>query len=287
MNRQQRRQMEREEKKKKKYSYYKKLPDEVNKSNKIIENFTGEDKTLNALCDCNNIIDLGETTVKNKISINNYVFNWNVYEILSYMFQDNTIIKSHIDKYNIILGLIITGEDIRQDYAINIEITEKNVDDKVLLQFIIDCNHDDSFKKIFKVASKFVSENSWKLRNISSILLSSLINTFTCLEKLMTDDDSALRLNIIRERKFVSNKINECNPEKAKKYLKTNTSIKIDGVKFSYTYLDLPQRTYNRYTKGWKVRGHFRRYKDGRTVYIKPYIKGTISDIEDKTYKIC
>ena len=34
------------------------------------------------------------------------------------------------------------------------------------------------------------------------------------------------------------------------------------------------EKKYERHAEAWEVRGHLRRYKSGRVVYIKPYIKG-------------
>lgn len=42
-------------------------------------------------------------------------------------------------------------------------------------------------------------------------------------------------------------------------------------------------RDYVRHTESWEVRGHYRHYKTGKTVYIEPYIKGK-GTLSDRTY---
>lgn len=46
---------------------------------------------------------------------------------------------------------------------------------------------------------------------------------------------------------------------------------------------ELP-RKYERHTDGWGVRGHYRHYKSGKTVWVRPYTKGELSKRDDREY---
>lgn len=63
-----------------------------------------------------------------------------------------------------------------------------------------------------------------------------------------------------------------------------NKSILLkDGIVFSHVYQDV--RPYTRHTAAWEVRGHYRHYKNGKVVFIKPHTKGH-GDINDKCYDV-
>lgn len=46
---------------------------------------------------------------------------------------------------------------------------------------------------------------------------------------------------------------------------------------------ELP-RKYERHAESWGVRGHYRTYKNGKTVWVRPYVKGEPSKRDDKEY---
>jgi hypothetical protein len=46
---------------------------------------------------------------------------------------------------------------------------------------------------------------------------------------------------------------------------------------------ELP-RKYDRHTESWGVRGHYRTYKSGKTVWVRPYVKGELGKRSDKEY---
>ena len=46
---------------------------------------------------------------------------------------------------------------------------------------------------------------------------------------------------------------------------------------------ELP-RKYERHTDSWGVRGHYRTYKSGKTVWVRPYTKGNAEKRNDKEY---
>lgn len=46
---------------------------------------------------------------------------------------------------------------------------------------------------------------------------------------------------------------------------------------------ELP-RKYERHTDSWSVRGHYRTYKSGKTVWVRPFVKGNAEKRNDKEY---
>lgn len=46
---------------------------------------------------------------------------------------------------------------------------------------------------------------------------------------------------------------------------------------------ELP-RKYERHTESWGVRGHYRTYKSGKTVWVRPFVKGNAEKRNDKEY---
>lgn len=60
--------------------------------------------------------------------------------------------------------------------------------------------------------------------------------------------------------------------------------ITIKGVTVQYIYEPHKARRYNRSCEAWGVRGHYRHYKSGKVVYIRPHTKG-IGKIKDTIYR--
>ncbi len=76
--------------------------------------------------------------------------------------------------------------------------------------------------------------------------------------------------------------------EKKSSNSSNNSSRKIvmkSGVIYSRTYDNEDVRPYTRHIEAWEVKGHYRHYKNGKTVYIKPYQKGE-GEINEKKYVI-
>jgi hypothetical protein len=46
------------------------------------------------------------------------------------------------------------------------------------------------------------------------------------------------------------------------------------------------KRYYERHKLGWTVRGHLRHYQSGKTVWIKPHVRGDKDNLEGKIYEI-
>ena len=57
----------------------------------------------------------------------------------------------------------------------------------------------------------------------------------------------------------------------------TPHKIKIGCIQYMYLPVEDPEkatRSYNRHAEAWNVRGHYRTYKSGKRVFIRPYTKG-------------
>lgn len=50
--------------------------------------------------------------------------------------------------------------------------------------------------------------------------------------------------------------------------------------------LPAPKRKYEKHTESFGVRGHYRTYKNGKTVWVRPYTKGDLSKRSDKEYLV-
>lgn len=82
-----------------------------------------------------------------------------------------------------------------------------------------------------------------------------------------------------------------------KKQKKQNKNKKSKGknkvyLERTYNLLGVQKRTINengyiRHIESWFVRGHIRRYQNGKTIFIKPYLKGkTGSPVSEKDYEL-
>lgn len=50
--------------------------------------------------------------------------------------------------------------------------------------------------------------------------------------------------------------------------------------------LPAPKRKYEKHTESWGVRGHYRTYKSGKTVWVRPFVKGNAEKRNDKEYLV-
>lgn len=66
--------------------------------------------------------------------------------------------------------------------------------------------------------------------------------------------------------------------DKTEKVREVNINSLVIRTKAPKTYQMLRSRQIHRVASSWGVRGHFRHYKNGKTVYIKPYTKGADKD---------
>jgi len=61
--------------------------------------------------------------------------------------------------------------------------------------------------------------------------------------------------------------------------------IKVNTVKYTFDLTKEDKREYTRKTESWLVRGHYRHYKNGKKVWIKPTVKGK-GETSGNTYKL-
>ena len=50
--------------------------------------------------------------------------------------------------------------------------------------------------------------------------------------------------------------------------------------------LPQPKRKYEKHTDSWGVRGHYRHYKSGKTVWVRPFVKGSPENKADRDYYV-
>ena len=81
-----------------------------------------------------------------------------------------------------------------------------------------------------------------------------------------------------KKRNFVNKRVVSLTTDKTE-YITITTDIKSKNAE------KLSKRAYTKHIESWTVRGHIRRYKSGKTVYIKPYVKGK-GKKEPKIYKV-
>ena len=76
--------------------------------------------------------------------------------------------------------------------------------------------------------------------------------------------------------------IQEMGEKRASSY--NQKPIKIaDGISYVWEYEN--PRSFNRHCEAWGVRGHYRHYKNGKVVFIHPYIKGS-GRLKDSLFEI-
>ncbi len=122
--------------------------------------------------------------------------------------------------------------------------------------------------------------------------IAEFLTTFAYLTRLLEDRETVIketqrRLEIVpdkpkkkkdKKRNFVNKRVVSLTTDKTE-YITITTDIKSKNAE------KLSKRAYTKHIESWTVRGHIRRYKSGKTVYIKPYVKGK-GKKEPKIYKV-
>jgi len=67
-----------------------------------------------------------------------------------------------------------------------------------------------------------------------------------------------------------------------REWIDDDRPILLNGFRIEYASSVKTGRTNQRHIESWEVRGHFRRYKSGKTVYIKPFVKGERTKVTKK-----
>ncbi len=122
--------------------------------------------------------------------------------------------------------------------------------------------------------------------------IAEFLTTFAYLTRLLENretivKETQMRLEVVpdklkkqkdKKRNFVNKRVVSLTTDKTE-YVTITTDIKSKNAEKLY------KRTYTKHIQSWTVRGHIRRYKSGKTVYIKPYVKGK-GKKESKIYKV-
>lgn len=95
--------------------------------------------------------------------------------------------------------------------------------------------------------------------------------------------------SIIKETRTHTKKIQSKKDKRAGKKAKVKL-IKQNIIRINTDNIQQPteeeKREYERHIAGWTVRGHWREYKSGKRVWIKPQIRGDKEQVEGKVYEI-
>ena len=88
-------------------------------------------------------------------------------------------------------------------------------------------------------------------------------------------DNPLIRYKTIKRGRRIKTQNNTSN------HIQKRTSVLKLGEKTIYTIegdgkdiTNFRKHTYNRYKDSWEVQGHYRRYKNGKVVFIQGYVKG-------------
>lgn len=95
--------------------------------------------------------------------------------------------------------------------------------------------------------------------------------------------------SIIRETRTHTKKVQSKKDKRAGKKAKVKL-IKQNIIRINTDHIEPPteeeKREYERHISGWTVRGHWREYKSGKRIWIKPQVRGDKEHVEGKIYEI-
>lgn len=83
----------------------------------------------------------------------------------------------------------------------------------------------------------------------------------------------------------ISSSVERSNQERGHKAISSNPIRLTGGITYQYVNQYSDKRNYERHTDSWDVRGHYRHYKNGNVVFIKPFKKGDKKQ-NDKLYDV-
>ena len=124
-------------------------------------------------------------------------------------------------------------------------------------------------------------------------IVATFISIFAHLTELINNREIIIKkIEPKKETDRSKNKKNKNNANNRKLNTASKRTINLlaDNVRYvtitSKENIDdkIVKRKYNRQVESWTVRGHIRRYKSGKVVYIKPHIKGS-GKKETKIYR--
>lgn len=208
----------------------------------------------NSLLDIEVLNYIGENVIYSFQSIDNRIVH--IAEV------DNNEITIYHNTLNKEIGKIIINEYDESEIDINVNINKDFVSETL----------NELIKKINKINLNLnLYKTQVKLKLIETLQerCKSILKNILLFNKIVKNDDiMAERIKIIKDRVTISNII-ENNDTNGNKYNTCKTTINLNNIKISYEYLDIPQKTYNRYLEGWSRRGHTRKYKSGKEIYIR------------------
>lgn len=74
------------------------------------------------------------------------------------------------------------------------------------------------------------------------------------------------------------------NGKRSNKRMLTVRKYTVSEELLSELPVDQPKRKYEKHTESFGVRGHYRTYKSGKTVWVRPFVKGNAEKRNDKEY---
>ena len=151
--------------------------------------------------------------------------------------------------------------------------------DYILIEHYIYSKHDYYLKQSLAIQVTGVINNKF---NYKTLVKDCDDNEFTnfigYIELLMlyviyVKDNPLIKYKTVKRSRVTTQK-NNTSTQKRTSVLKIGekTIYTIEGNKEDIT--NFKKTTYNRYKDSWEVQGHYRRYKNGKVVFIQGYIKG-------------
>lgn len=130
-------------------------------------------------------------------------------------------------------------------------------------------------------------------RGKESIVIATFLSVFAYLAELIDSRETVVketqrRVEVIsgkrkkkkdKKRNFINKRVVSLTADRTE-YITITTDPDTSNEKID----KLAKRQYKRHAESWTVRGHVRRYKSGKVVYIKPYNKGK-GKKKPKTYR--
>lgn len=123
------------------------------------------------------------------------------------------------------------------------------------------------FQVVFEAETKgflVINEKDFKDKSLMEVTVQYLVYAYLDIQFI------ALRKKekIQKIRALLQSKSSNCSNEN--RVYKVNLN---DHVIYEYEPSNV-HREFTRHCEAWSVRGHYRQYKSGKTIFIKPYIKG-------------
>ncbi|KFX58345.1 hypothetical protein HYH39_06710 [Clostridium botulinum] len=142
-----------------------------------------------------------------------------------------------------------------------------------------------NFEKYFYDENILLYNNEQELiEHVHNSIISFIMWYFNVLAYSQVNQESIIRETRIHTKKVQSKKDKRAGKKPKVKLIKQNIiRINTDNIKEP---TEEEKREYERHIAGWTVRGHWREYKSGKKIWIKPQIRGDKEQMESKIYEI-